>query len=64
MSDQDRADRRMTYVMEPEDDEEERWRARLSYPSSRRLTFVPVPSTPLPTLDSDDSFIDGWCVEN
>lgn len=57
-----KADRRLTYVLERDEEDEEKWHHRSSYPSSRRLTFVPVPSTPPPSLDYDDSYIDGWFV--
>lgn len=56
------ADRRKTYVLECDELDEETWFERGSYPSSRRLTYVPVPSTPPPSLDSEDSFVDGWFV--
>ncbi len=57
-----KADRRLTYVLERDEEDEDFWHAHTSYPSSRRITFVPVPSTPPPQLDSDDSYIDGWFV--
>lgn len=56
------ADRRKTYVLERDERDADTWHERDSYPSSRRLTYVPVPSTPEPVLESDDSFIDGWFV--
>lgn len=62
MSNSPKADRRLTYVLERDEEDDEIWHARTSYPSSRRLTYVPVPSTPPPSLDSDDSYIDGWFV--
>lgn len=60
-----KANRRMTYVLEPDEQEDGNFIARATFPSSQRLPFVLVPSStaqPAPERDPEDSYIDGWFV--